>query len=73
MAIVRCTECASLGGLKTLFPNRHRSRQGSFIPCGAYNCARPAWFWLSQEEQMKYDKGQHLFAAVKQPLGIEVA
>ena len=61
MALARCETCGPPERLAHSYPHVHTPVAPSSIPCGAPTCVRPAFVWLTDEEQQQYLSGQRIF------------
>jgi hypothetical protein len=60
MAAARCETCGPPEGLKLDYTHLH-TPVGSSILCGAPTCNRPAYVWLTDEEEQQYLRGVRNF------------
>ena len=63
MASARCEKCGHPQGLKLNYTHFHTPvpSVSSSILCGAPTCNRPAYIWLTDEEQQQYLRGVRNF------------
>ncbi len=74
MALARCQTCGSPHGLKHNYPHFHILAHPvvANLLCGAPTCARPAFIWLTDEEERQYLYGQRSFRVSNQAVELDV-
>lgn len=69
MALARCEQCGSPQGMKQDYPHVHppTSFPNNRILCAATTCNKPAYLWLSDEEEKRYIEGERWFEIPSKP------
>ena len=74
MALARCEKCGHPQGLKLNYNHLHAPAPSvsSRILCGVTTCNRPAYIWLTDEEEQQYLHGQRNFRLSNHAVQVQV-